>query len=111
MEVQKNRFSLIECLHNVTSIAKFKSEAVSKMGSHTTITLNTANLPDIVVGDEMRLTQVLINLITNGLKFCNESPVISVDASLVSSTDSDFELKFSVTDNGIGIKAEHYPLL
>jgi len=55
------------------------------------------NLPEMVVGDSLRMTQVLINLISNAIKFSEEG-TISV---LV--TKNDEGINFEVSDEGIGI--------
>lgn len=60
------------------------------------------NLP-MVVGDESQFIQLLQNLIANGMKFHGEEPpLIRVDSEKTSDG-----WVFSVTDNGIGIDAEH----
>ena len=57
------------------------------------------------VGDAMRLHQVLLNLISNALKF-TESGHVTVAAHLIEISDARAELNFSVEDSGIGISAE-----
>ena len=60
-------------------------------------------IPDILVGDEMRLAQVLSNLIGNGLKFTAQGSV-TVRASLQNATGiEETRILFEVIDTGIGI--------
>ncbi len=59
-------------------------------------------LPE-VTGNLVLLTQLLQNLIGNGLKFCEAPPVIHVGAA----RSGDDEWLFSVGDNGIGIPQQH----
>jgi CheY-like chemotaxis protein len=59
-------------------------------------------VPDIVIGDPLRLTQVLNNLITNAMKFTKEGHVI-MDISLNKSTSTHEYIDFSIEDTGIGI--------
>jgi PAS domain S-box-containing protein len=61
-----------------------------------------ADLPEMVVGDEVRLTQILMNLISNALKFTQEGS-IEVRVMAVSQTEKEIRIRFSVKDTGIGI--------
>lgn len=66
----------------------------------------SSDVPDIVVGDCLRLRQVLVNLVGNALKFtaCGE---VLVSVKAVSRCQTEACLEFSVSDTGIGISAEH----
>ena len=57
-------------------------------------------------GDELRINQVLINLIGNAVKFTEENGVICLTVREISSSQSGAKLFFSVRDNGIGISKE-----
>lgn len=61
-----------------------------------------AEMPDIVVGDQGRLNQILVNLIGNSLKFTNEGEV-TVSVKKIEETEGNYKMKFSVKDTGIGI--------
>lgn len=62
-------------------------------------------IPAVIVGDSVRLSQILINLLGNAIKFTHEGGVtISVD--LLSDTEDDIALRFKVKDTGIGIPAD-----
>ncbi|MFL9828595.1 ATP-binding protein [Rhodoplanes sp. SY1] len=64
------------------------------------------DLPRTVVGDPARIRQVLLNLITNGLKF-TEMGGVTVDVSVVASkTPRRVGIAFDIVDSGIGIPAE-----
>ncbi len=64
-------------------------------------------VPDMVVGDGLRLLQVLLNLLSNAVKFTARGEVvarISVDAAAAAEVDPDHvRLRFEVRDTGIGI--------
>jgi len=62
-------------------------------------------VPTIVVGDDSRLRQVLINLIGNAIKF-TESGEVVLRVGMEHSTESDCLLHFRVRDTGIGIPKE-----
>jgi len=63
-----------------------------------------------VVGDEMRLKQVLLNLLSNAVKF-TESGSVRLASRVIRLTESGVEMRFSVTDTGIGIAAEKLPII
>jgi len=62
-------------------------------------------LPDLVLGDEMRLQQVLINLGGNAVKFTPKGHVI-VRLRLVATKAESVQIEFAVQDTGIGIAQE-----
>jgi PAS domain S-box-containing protein len=63
------------------------------------------DVPAYLCGDPVRLRQILTNLAGNAVKFTHEGE-ISILASLVSETDTEALIRFSVCDTGIGIPAE-----
>jgi signal transduction histidine kinase/CheY-like chemotaxis protein len=63
-----------------------------------------ANLP-LVKADEIRINQVLINLISNAVKF-TEKGSITVEAQVAKSPENEPEMLITVTDTGIGISTE-----
>ena len=62
-------------------------------------------IPEYIVCDPTRTSQVLINLISNAIKFTKRGSV-SVKLDLVSRTVGQVEIGFSITDTGIGIAEE-----
>ena len=62
------------------------------------------NVPDWVIGDPSRLRQIMTNLVGNAIKFTEEGDVfIAVEVEKKSDTEPSIELRFNVTDTGIGI--------
>lgn len=60
------------------------------------------NIPDRLLGDPTRLNQILLNLTGNAIKF-TEKGEVKLSVELVKETADNIELKFSVSDTGIGI--------
>ncbi len=65
----------------------------------------TPDLPKHVVGDPLRLGQVLNNLVSNAVKF-TEKGEIRIRVDIVERGEQDAEVRFSVSDTGIGIAPE-----
>jgi PAS domain S-box-containing protein len=61
------------------------------------------NIPEVLVGDPVRLHQIILNLLSNAIKFTNKGK-ITVSINLVSENEDKVTIKFSVADTGIGIK-------
>ncbi len=60
------------------------------------------NIPDVLVGDPVRLHQIILNLMSNAVKFTAKGKII-VNVSLLSEDEKKATIQFSVTDTGIGI--------
>ncbi|MFO7369726.1 MAG: ATP-binding protein [Bacteroidales bacterium] len=60
------------------------------------------NIPKVLEGDPVRLHQILMNLVSNAVKFTNEGK-ITVDVRMLSSDEEKATIEFIVTDTGIGI--------
>jgi PAS domain S-box-containing protein len=63
------------------------------------------DLPQAVMGDPLRLRQILLNLLSNAVKFTGHGSV-GVELSAVKRSGDSAELQFKVTDTGIGISPE-----
>lgn len=59
-------------------------------------------IPNVLYGDQLRLKQVLINLLQNAMKFTDRG-FVEIAADIYTISDTDIRLLFSVTDTGIGI--------
>ena len=69
-----------------------------------------ASLPESVLGDPLRLRQVISNLVGNAIKFTQRGHIV-VRAALVERAGDDVTLAFAVEDTGIGIPAAYVPQL
>lgn len=59
-------------------------------------------IPEVLLGDPVRLHQILLNLISNAVKFTSHGQ-IKVSVKLISESDDKVEINFTVSDTGIGI--------
>lgn len=67
-------------------------------------------IPSIITGDPVRLHQIILNLISNAVKFTS-SGKISINVALINETEKNVSIEFSVKDTGIGISEEKLPLI
>jgi two-component system, sensor histidine kinase and response regulator len=63
------------------------------------------DVPSNLLGDAMRLRQILVNLIGNAIKFTSQGE-ITINVECKGQQYKDYELLFSVADTGIGISSE-----
>jgi PAS domain S-box-containing protein len=63
--------------------------------------------PVAIVGDWTRLRQILVNLLTNAVKFTQQGEVVlTVESHITAESAHDYRLQFTVRDTGIGIAAD-----
>ncbi len=101
LRIEKTAFSIRELIHSLAIM--FKVRAGEK-----TIKINIFIddlLPDKLEGDATRLTQILVNLIGNALKF-TEKGSIHISVSKESEKNGIINTAFTITDTGIGIEKE-----
>ena len=68
----------------------------------------SSGIPAILVGDPLRLRQILVILMDNAVKFSGQGDVVLSITPGAASTESSIALRFSVTDSGIGIPGEKF---
>ena len=101
MTIEQIDFNLNRVLEEVTNLA---SERAAAKGIELIIKIDPS-VPQILIGDPMRLSQILANFLSNAVKFTEKGEVcIRVDPQ--QSADKGPQLRFSVIDTGIGIGRE-----
>lgn len=101
MELEEYPFDLKSCVQEVFGL--FSGEA-SKKNLELTYYIED-QIPAIIFGDMGRLRQVLVNLVSNAVKFTNEGGVYLVVA-LAQAEENRLTLEFTVKDTGIGISSK-----
>ncbi|WP_020484680.1 hybrid sensor histidine kinase/response regulator [Methylomonas sp. MK1] len=101
MELQTEAFSLEDVLENVLNLFIVRAE---EKGLELVLELDSA-LPPRLIGDALRLGQILNNLVGNAVKF-TEAGEIHIKVSQLAKTHGYSTLSFSVRDTGIGMSAE-----
>ena len=98
MTFEKASFNLKETIKFILEILKPK--AIQKGILLESIV--DSSLPEFIVGDSVRLSQILMNLIGNAIKFTEQGSV-ALKVNILNEGTEDMELEFLVRDTGIGI--------
>jgi CheY-like chemotaxis protein len=103
---EQTQFNLGDFLDEILRSYSFRSKA-----KNLSFDIKKANdLPVEVIGDPIRLNQILSNLLSNALKFTNHGS-IQVFVRELSRTGNQTKLEFTVTDTGIGISQDKHSLI
>ena len=98
MHIEKLPFNLTELVDSLATMMNVKAKD-RNLYLHTEV---TDSIPEILKGDAVRLTQILINLLSNALKFTHEGGV-SIKVEAVEKKDEIVFIRFIISDTGIGI--------
>jgi len=71
-------------------------------GCSACLAMNDDKIPEVLIGDPVRLHQIILNLVSNAVKFTNNGKII-VSARLLNEDEDNVTIEFSVKDTGIGI--------
>jgi len=106
LTLESTPFSLRDALNPVLEI---QSQAAAAKGIELRLTVSE-ELPDLVLGDPLRLRQVVLNLVANAVKFTAEGHV-SIKVGPEGPSKRPAMIRFAVADTGIGIPPEALPRL
>ena len=102
LAVERIDFRLEDVLENLGSLLSFRAEE-----KHLELLFDIPNdLPQALIGDPLRLGQILINLGNNAVKFTEQGEVI-ISVKVIEQTQTTIELMFEVADTGIGISPDN----
>jgi len=127
--IEKSSENLLAIINNILDLSKIESnkteldmiifdpiiefenaiETYGVRASEKNIELNFFLDPAInkkVLGDSVKIKEVIINLLSNAIKFTDFGGKISVEITQVSSIDNQSEIAFSIQDNGVGMTKE-----
>ena len=98
MELENNDFNLRDCIEEVLDVF-----AVTASQSQLDLIYEIDNnVPSQMIGDSLRLRQVLLNLVSNAIKFTHQGEIF-LGVKLQKMHGGNLDLKFEVRDTGIGI--------
>ncbi|GAB4337144.1 MAG: ATP-binding protein [Flammeovirgaceae bacterium] len=104
---EKTRFDLDNTLEELRKMFAIKAE---EKKIELTLSLPHQKLKNYLIGDLVRLNQVLTNLIGNAVKFTNVGSV-NISYHILEETENNYKIRFAVADTGIGIPADKLDLI
>lgn len=102
LEISTSQFSLMENMRHINMLVSTKTKEQELFYKPNIEVIDE----DIIIGDKLRLNQVLLNLLSNAMKFTPKDKSISLTMEKLSLTDEDITIRFTVTDEGIGMSKE-----
>lgn len=105
MMLKNEEFSFSELLRQINTM--FSSQSMDKGLNYNCRIKGTVD--DHYIGDNMKLKQVLINILGNAVKFTPEGGNVELTVERTAQFDRKSTLRFTVTDTGIGISKEYLP--
>ncbi len=99
--LKKSKFNLHALIENITKTSRF----INTDNPNKYIVSIDEKIPKQLVGDDVKLSQILINLLSNASKFTNDG-TIKVTVTEVDRTSEKIALQFEIEDDGIGISEE-----
>ena len=107
-KIESGKMELIEDSYRMSSLIRDVATMIDIRLQNKNVTLELAvsdSLPDAVYGDEVRMKQILINILNNAVKFTTEGSItLFMDFERIS--ESSCKLMVKISDTGIGIKPE-----
>lgn len=94
------------CLEDTINDIRDSLEIIAKRKKNKILISIDSSIPQFIEGDKIRFSQILINLISNSLKFTHNG-YVKIEAFLESKINDDLLIKFEVQDTGIGIAKEN----
>lgn len=98
IEFEEVDFSVRELISNIKHAIIQKAD---EKGIHFKLLIDD-DVPDMVIGDPVRLGQILTNLISNSIKFTDKGKV-TISTTLIAAKDDKVTINFEIKDTGIGI--------
>jgi CheY-like chemotaxis protein len=102
LELADGEFDFEKMLIGIIDVMSIRAEE-----KHQNFAVNlNVNVPPFIIGDELRLSQVITNLLTNAIKFTPENGKIALNAEKTDESGDGLILRVEVADTGIGITEE-----
>jgi len=101
MELVPVEYNIKHLIEKILSVVQYKADEKQQL---LTVSIDD-NIPNIIIGDELRLLQIINNILSNAIKFTQDKGEISLNVSLTEGSGGN-ELCVGISDNGIGISDE-----
>jgi len=107
-KIEAGKLVIERCPFNLTTCIKESSSIFLQLARERNVEISiiiSPAVPSQVIGDALRLKQILTNLLGNAVKFTREGSII-VSVNVLQEWDENVTLEFRISDSGIGIPAE-----
>lgn len=105
MMIHNEEFSFSKLMEQVSSIIGGQCRVKGQTFENTI----SGSIEEYYIGDSMKLRQILINILGNSVKFTPSGGRVTMTVEEVTRFEGNSTLKFTMTDNGIGISKEFLP--
>jgi len=106
IKFDQQEFKIKEVLTNIVQMMKVKADEKKLQLS----LVYDEHVPDLLIGDPMRLNQVLVNLLNNAVKF-TEKGGVTLEMKTLSQKGREIKILFTVSDTGAGIEEGRLPII
>ncbi|MBI1837398.1 MAG: response regulator [Flavobacteriia bacterium] len=113
-KIDAGKMSLEYVPINISTICKqvagnFEYKIIEKKINFNYFELNEININ--LLGDPVRISQILLNILSNAIKFTPENGTINLSVSSEQKSEDKTEIKFQISDTGIGISEEKLQMI
>jgi signal transduction histidine kinase/CheY-like chemotaxis protein len=102
LSLENKSFNLKKCFQNISSLMAAKAKE-----NETVLELDfDPSIPEYFLGDVLRINQILLNLMSNAIKF-TEKGKVTLGLKVLNQKEDDFSLRLFVRDTGVGIEKDN----
>ena len=102
LELSDSEFDFPKMMTNIVDVTGIKAQE-----KHIQIVTDISkDIPPVVICDELRLAQVITNLMTNAIKFTPDNGKVQLNAQKLEEKEDEVKIRIEVADSGIGISPE-----
>ncbi len=112
-KIEAGKMEIVPANYHISSLVNDLVNMISKRASDKNLTLNVdvdKTIPNLLFGDDVRIKQCILNILTNAVKYTKQGSV-SLSLKAENATSEHINLTVHVIDTGAGIKKEDLPKL
>ena len=108
-KIEADKLKIEKAEFNINDILNYVYNVIAVQAKHNNLNIIVAIEPDVpshVVGDSLRVGQILINLVNNAVKFTKDGEIILSVRKLDDADEDNITLEFAISDTGIGMSQD-----
>ena len=112
-KIEAGKMEIVPANYHLSSMVNDLVNMIAKRAKDKNLALNIdidKNIPNLLFGDDVRIKQCILNILTNAVKYTKEGSV-TMRLSFKKTSENHIDLTVHVIDTGIGIKTEDLPKL